>query len=294
MILAAVDIGSNAVRLLISRVYLVDGKPYFSKEELFRMPVRLGEDVFKTGLISEVKIQKLKDTLMGFKALMKAYDVSHYKAVATSAMRDAENGNLIIQEIYRDFEITIEIIDGKKEARMVFENHIEEQLNPKQSYMYIDVGGGSTEITLYHQNAIFASNSFNIGTVRLLLEKVPKSSWEQMKDWIKDATKTIDSISAIGSGGNINKIFKMYGKREAQYISFEKLKHAHESLNTLSIQERIERLHLKPDRADVIVHAAKIYLSIMKQARIERMFVPQVGLSDGLIHELYLELKKSV
>lgn len=294
MILAAIDIGSNAVRLLISRVYVVDGKPYFSKEELFRIPVRLGEDVFKTGIISAYKIEKLKDTLKGFKALMKAYEVTRYKAVATSAMRDAENGSTIIADIRRECDIHIEIIDGKKEARMVFENHIEEQLNPKHSYMYIDVGGGSTEITLYHQNAIFASNSFNIGTVRLLLEKVPKSNWEEMKDWVKEASKTIESISAIGSGGNINKIFKMYGKREAQYISFEKLKQAHESLNTLSIQERIERLHLKPDRADVIVFATKIYLSIMKQARIERIYVPQVGLSDGLIHELYVELKKTV
>ena len=293
MLLAAIDIGSNAVRLLISRVYKVDGKPFFSKEELVRIPVRLGEDVFSTGQISEAKIEKLKNTLTGFKSLMLAYEVANYKAVATSAMRDAQNGPEIIKALSQEPGIKITIIDGNKEARMVFETHVEEILNPKQSYMYIDVGGGSTEITIYHQNSVFASHSFNIGTLRLLLDKVSKNQWDEMKDCVKAKTQTIDSINAIGSGGNINKLFKMYGKRESQHIGYEKLKQAYETLNTLSVKERIERLHLKPDRADVIVHAAKIYLNIMKQARIERMYVPQVGLSDGLIHELYFETQQT-
>jgi exopolyphosphatase/guanosine-5'-triphosphate,3'-diphosphate pyrophosphatase len=287
MVFAAIDIGSNAVRLLFCRVYLVDGKPQFSKEELIRMPIRLGDDVFTHGSISEQKAERLTTALKGFSELIKAYGVINYRAVATSAMRDASNGIQIIERIKSESGINVEIIDGKNEAALVFSNHIEELLNPKFAYLYIDVGGGSTELTLYYTNKVIAAKSFNIGTVRMLLDKVDKNEWEEMKGWLKRNTIGIHPLSGIGSGGNINKIFKMSGKKETKHLSYEKLKNIYDMLCSYTYQERIERLDLKPDRADVIIPAAKIFLSVMKNADIEKVFVPQVGLSDGLVHMMY-------
>lgn len=287
MVFAAIDIGSNAMRLLFCRVYLVDGKPHFNKEELIRMPIRLGEDVFTNGRISEKKCDRLVGTLKGFHELIKAYDVDGYRAVATSAMRDASNGVEIINRIKEESGLTVEIIDGKSEAALVFSNHVEEMLNPRFAYMYVDVGGGSTELTLYYDQKIVAARSFNIGTVRMLLDKVDKQEWEEMKTWIKKNTYGIHPLSAIGSGGNINKIYKMSGKKETKHLSYDKLKSIHEMLSSYSIKERIERLDLKPDRADVIVPAAKIFLFIMKHGDMEKVFVPQIGLSDGLVHQMY-------
>lgn len=287
MVFAAIDIGSNAMRLLFCRVYLVDGKPHFSKEELIRMPIRLGEDVFLQGKISEQKATRLITALKGFAELIKAYGVEGHRAVATSAMRDATNGLQIIERIKAEAGITVEIIDGKNEAALVFSNHIEELLNPKYAYLYIDVGGGSTELTLYYDNKVIAAKSFNVGTVRMLLDKIDKEEWEEMKAWLKRNTVGIHPLSAIGSGGNINKIFKMSGKKETKHLSYEKLKGIYEMLCSYTYKERIERLDLKPDRADVIIPAAKIFLSVMKNADIEKVFVPQVGLSDGLVHQMY-------
>ena len=272
MIFAAVDIGSNAMRLLFCRAYEVNGKPHFSKEELIRLPIRLGEDVFLNGKISEKKEQKLITAMRGFKELIKVYEVTAYRAVATSAMRDASNSS--------------EIIDGKLEAQLVFSNHIEELLNPKHSYLYIDVGGGSTELTLYSNHKVIASNTFNIGTVRMLLNKVEKEEWDLMKEWIKKITLGYSPLRAIGSGGNINKIFKMT-KKDNKNLSYSKLKGIHDMLNSYTYEERVEVLGLKPDRADVIVHASKIFITIMKTADIEDIFIPQIGLSDGIVHDLY-------
>jgi exopolyphosphatase/guanosine-5'-triphosphate,3'-diphosphate pyrophosphatase len=287
MVFAAIDIGSNAIRLLFARVFVVDGKPQFSKEELIRMPVRLGEDVFMHGKISEPKADRLITALRGFSELIKAYGVETYRAVATSAMRDATNGAAIISRVKNEAGINVEIIDGKNEASLLFSNHIEELLNPKHAYLYIDVGGGSTELTLYFDNKVIAAKSFNIGTVRMLLDKVEKEEWEEMKAWLKRNTLGIHPLSAIGSGGNINKIFKMSGKKETKHLSYDRLKGIYEMLCSYTYQERIERLELKPDRADVIIPAAKIFLSVMKNADIEKVFVPQVGLSDGLVHAMY-------
>jgi exopolyphosphatase/guanosine-5'-triphosphate,3'-diphosphate pyrophosphatase len=287
MVFAAIDIGSNAMRLLFARVFIVDGKPHFSKEELIRMPVRLGEDVFMHGKISEPKADRLITALRGFSELIKAYGVETYRAVATSAMRDAANGAAIISRVKNEAGINVEIIDGKNEASLLFSNHIEELLNPKHAYLYIDVGGGSTELTLYFDNKVIAAKSFNIGTVRMLLDKVEKEEWEEMKAWLKRNTLGIHPLSAIGSGGNINKIFKMSGKKETKHLSYDRLKGIYEMLCSYTYQERIERLELKPDRADVIIPAAKIFLSVMKNADIEKVFVPQVGLSDGLVHAMY-------
>jgi len=287
MVFAAIDIGSNAIRLLFCRVYLVDGKPHFNKEELIRMPIRLGEDVFLSGKITEVKSDRLITAMKGFSELIKAYGVADYRAVATSAMRDAKNGEAIIERVKKESGLNVEIIDGKFEAALVFSNHIEELLNPKNAYMYIDVGGGSTELTLYFNNKVIASRSFNIGTVRMLLDKVNKEEWDEMKAWIKVNTNGVHPLSAIGSGGNINKIFKMSGKKETKHLSYDKLKSFYEMLCSYTYQERIERFDLKPDRADVIIPAAKIFLAVMKHGSIEKVFVPQVGLSDGLVHQLY-------
>ncbi|HQQ93138.1 MAG TPA: exopolyphosphatase [Bacteroidia bacterium] len=287
MVFAAIDIGSNAIRLLFCRVYMVDGKPHFSKEELIRMPIRLGEDVFLQGKIAEPKIERLVTALRGFSELIKAYGVEDYKAVATSAMRDATNGAEIIKRIKSDTNMVVEIIDGKNEAALVFSNHIEQLLNPKSAYLYIDVGGGSTELTLYFNNKLIASRSFNIGTVRMLLDKVEKEEWEEMKVWLKLNTNGVHPLSAIGSGGNINKIFKMSGKKETKHLSYDKLKGFYEMLCSYTYQERMERFDLKPDRADVIIPAARIFLTVMKHGEIDKVFVPQVGLSDGLVHQLY-------
>src|ERR1043166_7530068 len=287
MVFAAIDIGSNAMRLLFCRVYIVDGRPHFLKEELIRMPIRLGEDVFLQGKISEPKAERLITVLRGYAELIRAYGVRGSRAVATSALRDASNGQEIIQRVKKETGIEIEIIDGKLEAALLFSTHIEEMLNPRHAYLYIDVGGGSTEITLYFDKKVISSRSFNIGTVRMLLDKVDKEEWEEMKAWLKRNTTGIHPLSAIGSGGNINKIFKMSGKKETKHLSYERLKGIYEMLCSYTYQERMERLDLKPDRADVIIPAAKIFLNIMKNAEIEKVFVPQVGLSDGLVHQMY-------
>ena len=287
MVFAAIDIGSNAMRLLFCRVYKVDGKPHFNKEELIRMPIRLGEDVFLYGKISAEKEARLISAMKGFSELIKAYGVEGHRAVATSAMRDASNGPQIIEKIKKESGLAVDIIDGKSEASLVFSNHIEELINPKNAYLYVDVGGGSTELTLYFNNKVVSARSFNIGTVRMLLDKVEKSELEEMKIWLKRNTVGIHPLYAIGSGGNINKIYKMSGKKETKHLSYEKLKGLYEMLNSYTYQERIERLDLKPDRADVIVPAAKIFLTVMKTAAIEKIYVPQIGLSDGLVHDMY-------
>ncbi|MBS1647540.1 MAG: exopolyphosphatase [Bacteroidetes bacterium] len=291
MIFAAIDIGSNAVRLLFSHVYESKGTVFFEKEELIRMPVRLGEDVFLRGEISPEKSNKLLAAMKGFKELMKVFDIVAYKAFATSAMRDAKNGTQIIHRIKEEAGIHIDIIDGKTEAATIFSNHAEDFLDPLKSYLYIDVGGGSVELTLISERKIIEQKSFNVGTLRMLFGKIEKEEWEHYKQWIKKHTQGIKPLQAIGSGGNINKLFKMGGKKETKHLSYEKLKAMHDMLNAYSYEERITVLGLKPDRADVIIPAAKIILTAMKHADIERIYVPQIGLSDGIIHLLYEEYK---
>jgi exopolyphosphatase/guanosine-5'-triphosphate,3'-diphosphate pyrophosphatase len=287
LLFASIDIGSNAVRLLFSRVFKIDGKPEFTKEELIRMPVRLGEDVFLKKHISPEKTERLLKTLHAFRLLIDSYGVVDYKAVATSAMRDAENGKEIIRIIEEKTGLNIHLIDGNLEAKLLFSNHAEEKINKEKSYLYIDVGGGSTELTIYHKGKLLAFHSFNLGTLRLLYNKFNPDVWDDIKDWIDKETRGIFPLYAIGSGGNINKTFKMIGKKENQYISYGKLKDFYTLMNSYTYEERIERFLLKPDRADVIVPACKIYLYVMKCADIDKIYVPQIGLSDGIIHELY-------
>lgn len=284
---ASIDVGSNAVRLMLCHVYEVDGEAVLKKSELIRIPIRLGEDAFLHGKITKLKADKLVATMKAFKLLIEVFDALDYRACATSAMREAANGAEIMERIKREANIDIEIITGKFEAEVVYANHVVEHLDNSNSYLYIDVGGGSTELTLFSKGKWITSKSFNIGTIRLLYNKVDKEYWQSFKDWIRENTKNYQPVIAIGSGGNINKIFKMLKKKEAKPINYENLRELHDHLQMLTYEERISQLGLSPDRADVIVPAAKIFMTIMKHATIDKIIVPQIGLTDGLIHLLY-------
>lgn len=290
---ASIDIGSNAVRLFLCHVIEDNSEPLFKKSELIRMPIRLGEDAFLYKKITEDKISKLVDVMKGFKYLIKVFEAVDYKACATSAMREAINNKEIVERIKKEARLNVEIIDGKTEAEIIYSNHIAEHLEHDQSYLYIDVGGGSTELTLFSDNKIVFSQSFNIGTIRLLHDRIDKEYWNFFKNKIKEISKGIHPITAIGSGGNINKIFKMIKKKEAKPLYYSRLKEFYDYLSSFSVTERITELGLSPDRADVIVPAGKIFLTVMKAAQIEKVVVPQIGLSDGIIHLLYEKYKSN-
>ena len=287
MILAAIDIGSNAARLLICEVLKKGKEVSFNKLSLLRIPVRLGFDVFEKGSIGNQKKKMLINTIKAFNNLMKVYEVEHYMACATSAMRDAENAKEVIKEIKSETSIEIEVITGELEAELIYENHIAEFLDNDKSYLYIDVGGGSTEITLYHKGKIIIQKSFNIGTVRLLTNKVKDSTWDELKETLKDLSKKYDNIIGIGSGGNINKIYALIGGKAGKSMSYEEIKDIYKEMEPLSVQERMDKYTIKEDRAEVIVPALKIHNAICKWANINEMLVPKIGLADGLIHHLY-------
>ncbi|NCW12299.1 MAG: exopolyphosphatase [Chitinophagia bacterium] len=287
MILAAIDIGSNAARLLICEVVKKGKETEFNKLNLLRIPLRLGFDVFEKGYIGGQKKKMLINTIKAFNNLLKVYEVEHYMACATSAMRDAENAKEIIKEIKSETSIEIEIISGDLEAEIIYENHIAELLDKDKSYLYIDVGGGSTEITLYHKSQVVLQHSFNIGTVRLLTNKVKDETWEEMKETLKDLSKKYDNMIGIGSGGNINKIFSLLGAKPNKSISYDTLKEIFKEMDPLSIDERMKKYTIKKDRAEVIVPALTIYNAICKWANIDEIHVPKIGLADGLIHHLY-------
>lgn len=289
---AAIDIGSNAVRLLISNVYDSISGPVFKKSSLIRLPIRLGEDVFVNGKISEKKEQRLTKAMSAFKNMIDIHEVISYRACATSAMREASNGKEIAERIFKSTGVNIEIVSGTAEAEIIYANHIAEGLDNKFDYLYIDVGGGSTELTLFSNGYIKSSRSFNIGTIRLLHEKIEKWQWDEMKTWIKQQVISNKPIQAIGSGGNINKLYKLAKIKEGKPLSFEKLKELEVILNKYSYEERMEVIGLNPDRADVILPASKIYLTAMKVADCKKIFVPQIGMSDGLVHLQYEAYKK--
>jgi exopolyphosphatase/guanosine-5'-triphosphate,3'-diphosphate pyrophosphatase len=292
--LAAIDIGSNAARLLISDV--VPGTrvtPEFIKMTLIRVPLRLGFDVFDKGEISAAKTDKIIKTIKSYKYLLEVYEVKHLKACATSAMRDAVNANDIIKKIKAETGIEIEIISGQEEASLIYENHVAENLSKDESYLYIDVGGGSTELTFFSDGKLVFKESFNIGTIRLLKNQVTESQWDEMKEFIKTKTKGYHHVTAIGSGGNINKIFSLSKRKEGKPLSLELLRDYYKEFSTLSVSQRIALYHLREDRADVIVPALLIYINVMRWADTEEIFVPKIGLADGLIHTLYEEVKKA-
>lgn len=292
MRLAAIDIGSNAARLLISEVVTNENKaPAFNKLNLFRIPLRLGFEVFESGAISKQKTGMLLQTMKAFKHLMNAYEVKESIACATSAMRDAKNANDIIRKVKLETDIQIEVISGDMEAELIFENHIAETLNKDHSYMYIDVGGGSTELSFFTNGNLTFRESINIGTIRLLQGMVQDKTWEEMKEIIKTVTKGQKEVVAIGSGGNINKVFTMSKTKEGKSISLELVKDYYKELNSVTLAERIKLYNLKADRADVIVPALLIYNNAMRWAGAKEMFVPKIGLADGLIQHLWYTLK---
>lgn len=293
MKLAAIDIGSNAARLLISEVTeLEKGNLQFNKLNLIRVPLRLGFDVFETGEISKQKINKVVETIKAYKHLLSIYDVKYLKACATSAMREARNAQEIIRKVKLETGIEIKVISGDEEASYIYENHIAENLDKQHSYLYIDVGGGSTELTFFSEGKLEFKESFNIGTIRLLKGLVGEKHWEEMKEFIKLGTKDHIDVIAIGSGGNINKVFSLSKRKEGKPLSLELLRDYYRELNSFTVEDRMQKYSLREDRADVIVPALQIYVNVMRWAAIDEIFVPKIGLADGLIHMLYDEIKE--
>lgn len=287
---AAIDIGSNAVRLLVSTVTEQQGRePLFKKTSLVRVPIRLGADVFISNKISGENTTRMIDTIQAFKLLMKSHNIEKYRAYATSAMREAENGEEVARIIRERTGIEINIIDGKDEAAIIAATDLHSLIKTDKTYLYVDVGGGSTEFTLYSAGQTIASRSFKLGTVRLLNGLVPDETWNEVESWIREITKKYTKIDLIGSGGNINNIFKSSGKSNGKPLSFLYLSSYYQLLQSFTYEERITELNLNQDRADVIVPAAKIYLSAMKWTRARRIYVPKIGLSDGIIKSLYQE-----
>lgn len=286
---AAIDIGSNAVRLFVSNIIIEENqKPKFKKSSLVRVPIRLGADSFILGKISKDNRIRMIEAMKAFKLLMNVHGVEKYKACATSAMRNASNGVVLINEINKETGIDIEIINGKKEAKIIASTDLSQLTEGNKSYLYVDVGGGSTEFTLFSKGQILASKSFKMGTVRLLNKEIKKKkAWLEMETWIKASTKDLKKIVLIGSGGNINKIFKMSGQKENKPLSLIYMKAHYQFLKKMSYEERISELGLNPDRADVIVPATKIYLSAMKWSGAKKIYVPKIGLSDGIIKSLF-------
>lgn len=287
---AAIDIGSNAVRLLIKSIdrEAVQEKK-IKKVMMLRVPLRLGFDVFSIGELSEKKADKLRRLMKAFRQLMKIYDVDDYRACATSAMRDARNGRTIIKKIEKDTGIRIEIIDGQEEARMIYNNHIECMEDRLGNYMYVDVGGGSTEINLLTNGELVWSVSYNIGTVRMLSNAVKEGTWQQMEEELMKVTEGVAAINIIGSGGNINKLFRLADKKDKklQRLPVSSLQTVYDVLKPLTPEERVEAFSLRQDRADVIVPAAEIFLKIAEVVHAEYIYVPVIGLSDGIIDNLY-------
>lgn len=293
MRLAAIDIGSNAARLLISEVNITPtGKPEFIKLNLVRVPLRLGFDVFESGEISKSKVGMIMQTVKAYKHLLNAYNVKFTKACATSAMRDARNAADIIRKVKLETGIEIEVITGEAEASLIYENHIAENMDSDESYLYIDVGGGSTELTFFTDGKLIFKQSFNIGTIRLLKDMVTEAGWDAMKDFIKNKTKGYHHITAIGSGGNINKIFSLSKRKEGKPLTLDMLKEYYKEFSAFTLEERISVYKLREDRADVIVPALQIYINVMRWADTEEIYVPKIGLADGLIQHLYEEVMK--
>ncbi|WP_412984814.1 Ppx/GppA phosphatase family protein [Pontimicrobium sp. IMCC45349] len=287
---AAIDIGSNAVRLLISNVIQEDSLPArFKKSSLVRVPIRLGADVFLKGEISVENQNRLKDTMLAFKLLMSSHNVVKYKACATSAMREATNGSEVVDAVFKHSEIEIDIINGEEEATIIAATDLNDFLDVNKTYLYVDVGGGSTEFSVIHRAQKVASKSFKIGTVRLLNDMVKKKTWTNLQKWIKEHTSDYDKIDVIGSGGNINKIFKISGKAAGKPLTYFYLSNYYKTLQTYSYEERISKLDLNHDRADVIIPATRIYLSAMKWSKSKHIYVPKIGLSDGIIKSLYYD-----
>lgn len=293
MKLAAIDIGSNAARLLITEVIQQPFQaPVFNKLNLIRVPLRLGFDVFENGLISPGKTQMLIQTLKAYRHLINAYEVDAIKACATSAMRDASNASSILDIVQKETGLLLEVISGDMEANLVYENHVAENMDKDHSYMYIDVGGGSTETSFFSNGKLAFKKSYNIGTIRLLKKMVTDKEWDEMKEEIKEATRGQKEVMAIGSGGNINKVFSMSKRKEGKPLPLELLRDYYKELDAVPLKDRISKYGLREDRADVIVPALLIYINVMRWAGAEEISVPKIGLADGLVRHLWDEMKE--
>ncbi|MDA0176492.1 Ppx/GppA phosphatase family protein [Mesoflavibacter profundi] len=291
---AAIDIGSNAVRLLISNIIEEKGKPArFKKSSLVRVPIRLGADVFIKEKISKTNKDRMLKTMQAFSLLMQTHNVVRYKACATSAMREAKNGQQIADLVLEETGIKIDIIGGEEEAAIIAATDLQSYIDENKTYLYVDVGGGSTEFSVIDKGIKISSKSFKIGTVRLLNDVVKKEAWQELEQWIKTETAQFEKIDVIGSGGNINKIFKISGKALGKPLSYFYLTSYYNMLQTYSYEERISQLDLNQDRADVIIPATRIYLSAMKWSGAKDIFVPKIGLADGIIKSIYNETVKS-
>lgn len=286
---AAIDVGSNAVRFLIKSVNAGDPPDRLTKTVLLRVPLRLGEEVFSVGEVSASKKKQLLRTMKAFRQLMKVYDVESYRACATSAMRDAANGEKIVREIHNKTGIKLEIIDGQEEARMVYDSHIADLLGHDGHYIYVDVGGGSTEISLISQGNLVCSESYNIGTVRLLGGSVKKEDWEMLHRDLSALSADYPGLKIIGSGGNIGKLYRLQGNKDDNCLKISDLEQFYEELKQMSVEDRIRKYRFNPDRADVIVPAAEIFLDIAHRVHADAIWVPSIGISDGIIHALYMK-----
>lgn len=285
---AAIDIGSNAMRLLITNIVEQKGQPtQFNKSSLVRVPIRLGQDAFTVGEISEENIQRMIDAMKAFSLLMKVHKIEKYKACATSAMREAYNGTDIVALIKKKTDIKIDIIDGKKEATIISSSDLKQFIHSDKTYLYVDVGGGSTEFSIFNEGKIITSKSFKNGTVRLLNNMVSEIVWVEIEKWIKNAVAPYEEITLIGSGGNINKLFKLSEKHQSKPLSYVYLSAQFQKLSGMSYEERITKLGLNPDRADVIIPATRIYLNAMKWSGARQIYVPKIGLSDGIVKAMY-------
>lgn len=286
----AVDIGSNAVRLLIATVLEQEGKEtIFKKTSWVRVPIRLGADVFEDGKISKHNSVRLADTLAAFRLLMKTHSIDRFRVCATSAMREAANGREIVEYVEEKSGLKVEIIEGDDEAEIIASTGFKKLIEDDRVFLYVDVGGGSTELTIFDHGKRGASISLKLGTVRLLAKEDEQEEWDKMENWIRENLKDFRKISLIGSGGNINTIFKRSGKKEGKPLSYKFLSKYFDYLKSLSYEERITDLNMNPDRADVVIPATKIYLSAMKWAKGSSMYVPKIGLSDGIIRKLYAD-----
>ncbi len=292
---AAIDIGSNAVRLLITSIIEEKDKPViFKKNALVRVPIRLGADVFTKGHISDYNKGRILDTMKAFSLLMKSHEIVKYKACATSAMREASNGQEVCEQVKNNSGVYIDIIDGEEEATIIAATDLHKFINPNKTYLYVDVGGGSTEFSVIYNSEKVQSKSFKIGTVRLLNDNVKNETWRSLEDWIKANTKIYDKIELIGSGGNINKIFKISGKDIGKPLSYFYLSSYYNDLQNYTYEERITELNLNQDRADVIIPALRIYLSAMKWSGAKDILVPKIGLSDGIVKSIYYDTISSI
>ncbi len=287
--IGAIDIGSNAIRLLINYVESENNDSVaFKKAAFIRVPIRLGEDVFTSGEIGTEKLERLEHAMVSFSYLLKSFKVARYRACATSAMRDANNSDEVVKHIREKAGIPIEIISGKEEASIIFEaGMLADMMDKRRGYLYVDVGGGSTEVTIYSRGKKVDSESFPLGTVRMISNAIEKSEWKRFKKWLDECAAKYKATAIIGSGGNINKIHKILNKKENEHIRYVELQLLYEQLENMSYEERVHNLGLNSYRADVIIPALKIFTAVCNVCKINNVIVPKKGLADGIIHKLY-------